>query len=299
MDYGQAIKAGADSGISAMVGELDDVFGSKKQLSATNRKKASQATGLIDDAADAPRPRTNALPDVEVTPSRGAVKNATSGLADAGAGTGNVGRKSNTTALSKKNANAKKSSPSLSKNQQKMQSQTVGSALSGNTTEKIKTSNVNTATINVEISASGKPEDILFAGATLNKRQQRLLSQLQNYGDITVTKKNNVNFKDISALTAYTNNEFALFTNSGQRMIIRGNSVKVPVNIDIAQEYAAKGWRWSGHSHPGISKIVLEPSDSDRIILQQFKNQKHSATVNSTGSYRKFGKDWSDWLPTY
>ena len=138
VDYGQAIKAKADSGISAMVGELDDAFGSKKQLSATNRKKASQATGLIDDAADAPRPRTNALPDVEVTPSRGAVKNATSGLADAGVGTGSIGRKSNTTtALSKdKLKNAKKSSPSLSKNQQKMQSQTVGSTLSGNTTEK-------------------------------------------------------------------------------------------------------------------------------------------------------------------
>lgn len=62
---------------------------------------------------------------------------------------------------------------------------------------------------------------------------------------------------------------------------------------------AAKGWRWSGYSHPGISKIILEPLDSDRVILQQFKNQKHSATVNLTGSYRKFGKDWSDWLPTY
>ena len=123
MDYGQAIKAGADSGISAMVGELDDAFGSKKQLSATNRKKASQATGLIDDVADAtPRPRTNTLPDVEVAPSRGAVKNAANELADAGVGTGNVGRKSNTTtALSKdKLKNAKKSSPSLSKNQQKM-----------------------------------------------------------------------------------------------------------------------------------------------------------------------------------
>ena len=128
VDYGQVIKAGADSGIGAMISELGDAFGSKKQLSATNRKKASQATGLIDDAADAPRPRTNALPDVEVTPSRGAVKSAASGLADAGAGTGNIGRKSTTTtatttALSKdKLKNAKKSSPSLSKNQQKMQS---------------------------------------------------------------------------------------------------------------------------------------------------------------------------------
>jgi hypothetical protein len=72
---------------------------------------------------------------VEVTPSRGAVKNAASGLADAGVGTGNVGRKNNTTtALSKdKLKNAKKSSPSLSKNQQKMQSQTVRNTLSKNT----------------------------------------------------------------------------------------------------------------------------------------------------------------------
>ncbi len=120
VDYGQAIKAGADSGISAMVGELDDAFGSKKQLSATNRKKASQATGLIDDAADAtPRPRTNALPDIEVTPSRGAVKNAAGGLADAGVGTGNVGGKS-TTALSRdKLKNAKKAAQACQRTSRK------------------------------------------------------------------------------------------------------------------------------------------------------------------------------------
>ena len=161
VDYGQAVKAGADSGISAMVGELDDAFGSKKQLSATNRKKASQATGLIDDVADAtPRPRTNTLPDVEVAPSRGAVKNAASGLADAGVGTGNVGRKSNTTTtLSKKSANAKKSSPSLSKNQQKMQSQTVGSALSGNTIEEVTKKNL-TAGNNTAINKISKIDKI-------------------------------------------------------------------------------------------------------------------------------------------
>jgi len=154
VDYGQAIKAGADSGISVMVGELDDAFGSKKQLSVTNRKKASQATGLINDAADAtPRPRTNALSDVEVAPSRGTVKNAASGLADAGAGTGNVGRKTGTALSKDKLKNAKKSSPSISKNQQKMQSQTINNlcftakvqknineaiSIIGNNTNKIK-----------------------------------------------------------------------------------------------------------------------------------------------------------------
>ena len=105
--------------------------------------------------------------------------------------------------------------------------------------------------------------------------------------------------KDISTLTAYTNKEFVMFTNSSQRMIIRGNSKKVPVNINIAQEYSAKEWHWSGHSHPRISKIVLQASDSDRIILQQFKKQKYSATINSLGHHHKFCKDWSDWLQTY
>ena len=182
VDYGQAIKAGADSGISAMVGELDDAFGSKKQLSATNRKKASQATGLIDDAADAPRPRTNALPDVEVTPSRGAVKNAANELADAGVGTGNVGKKSNTTtALSKdKLKNAKKSSPSLSKNQQKMQSQTVGSTLSGNT-DLVPKNNKNSSNADL-----GNKLDYLFGKASGDKhnieRSKAMQAELQKIG---------------------------------------------------------------------------------------------------------------------
>lgn len=150
-----------------------------------------------------------------------------------------------------------------------------------------------------EISASGNPKDILFEDAPLNNRQQRLLSELQNYGDTAIVKKNDVNLKDISALTAYTGNEFAMFTNKGQRMVVRGNSVKVPVNVNMAQEYAAQGWRWSGHSHPGMTRTVLSPSEDDRIILQQFTNQRYSTTVNSVGNYQRFSKDWSDWLPTY
>ncbi len=95
-----------------------------------------------------PRPRTNALPDVEVTPSRGAVKNAAGGLVDAGVGTGNVSRKTGTALSKDKLKNVKKSSPSLSKNQQKMQSQTVGSTLSGNTKNQTKR---NTSLIKISI----------------------------------------------------------------------------------------------------------------------------------------------------
>ena len=93
VDYGQSLEAGASAGVTAVIDELDSVLGTKKQLSTTNRKKASQATGVIDDAADAaPRKRANALPDAEVMPNRGAVKNAAGGLADAGSA-GNAGRR--------------------------------------------------------------------------------------------------------------------------------------------------------------------------------------------------------------
>ena len=118
VDYGQSLEAGASAGVTAVIDELDSVLGTKKQLSTTNRKKASQATGVIDDAADAaPRKRANALPDAEVMPNRGAVKNAAGGLADAGSAAGSTGRKS------------------LTKNQNKIQSQIVDSTLSGNTTK--------------------------------------------------------------------------------------------------------------------------------------------------------------------
>ena len=53
VDYGQSLEAGASAGVTAVIDELDSVLGTKKQLSTTNRKKASQATGVIDDAADA------------------------------------------------------------------------------------------------------------------------------------------------------------------------------------------------------------------------------------------------------
>ncbi len=138
VDYGQSLEAGASAGVTAVIDELDSVLGTKKQLSTTNRKKASQATGVIDDAADAaPRKRANALPDAEGMPNRGAVKNAAGGLADAGSA-GNAGRKSKTAVSGSKikSSSVNKSSPILTKNQNKIQRQTVGNVLSEGSTPK-------------------------------------------------------------------------------------------------------------------------------------------------------------------
>ena len=103
-------------------------------------------------------------------------------MADAEAGTGNVGRKSNTaTALSKdKLKNAKKSSPSLSKNQQKMQSQTVGSTLSGNT-DLVPKSNKSGSNANL-----GNKLDYLLGKASGDnhniKRSKAMQAELQKIG---------------------------------------------------------------------------------------------------------------------
>lgn len=163
----------------------------------------------------------------------------------------------------------------------------------------IKTNSGGKEKDNIQISTPGKPEDIMYNGASLNKRQKRLLEQLPGYGDSIIIHKNDINLKDLAALTAYTGNEFAMFTQGSRRYIIRGNSVSVPVDLKIAADLAQKGWRWSVHSHPGISRTVLAASEADRLILKEFNNQTYSSTVNSMGVNNKFSKDWSDWLPNY
>ena len=163
VDYGQSLEAGASAGVTAVIDELDSVLGTKKQLSTTNRKKASQATGVIDDAADAaPRKRANVLPDAEGMPNRGAVKNSAGGLADAvedstsrkNASTG----KGKSSKRKKAHNTSENSSQGLSKNQQKMQNQTVESKLSGNTKRKNKkhksSNNVNPLTENISQATS-------------------------------------------------------------------------------------------------------------------------------------------------
>ena len=181
VDWGEAKKTAAIAGISGMAGDLADF--PKAQLNAKNNTSISQITSLMDDATDiAPLPKTNALPDVEVTPSRGTVKNAASGLADAGVGTGNVGRKSNTTtALSKdKLKNAKRSSPSLSKNQQKMQSQTVESVLSENT-DLVQKNNVSSSnTIDYYVGSNGKVLPSQYKDWIGTNIQNELLNKAEN-----------------------------------------------------------------------------------------------------------------------
>ena len=95
---------------------------------------------------------------------------------------------------------------------------------------------------------------------------------------------------DLAAITAETGDEFAMFTKGGERLIIRGNSNSVNVDINRAKELSEQGYKWSGHTHPGIVADFATPSQGDKDILKLFK-QKTSVIYNSTGYFRTFDKE--------
>lgn len=70
-------------------------------------------------------------------------------------------------------------------------------------------------------------------------------------------------------------------------MIIRGNTDSVAIDLGKARELNDLGYRWSGHTHPGVAVNVLQASEGDYEVLKQFK-QLHSVIYDSTGRFMMF-----------
>ena len=49
------------------------------------------------------------------------------------------------------------------------------------------------------------------------------------------------------------------------------------------------GWKWSGHTHPGVADLVLDASGGDRVVLEIF-GQQQSAITNSRGARNVFDR---------
>lgn len=136
----------------------------------------------------------------------------------------------------------------------------------------------------------GSPSAIIHMERPLNNRQKKLLDSLPEYDSrITVCKKD-INMSDLAALTAYTGDEFAMFTKGNERFIMRGDQFNVNVDETLAKKLNADGYRWSGHTHPGMSDDFATPSPGDKAILKCF-DQEISVIYNSIGHYRTFGKE--------
>ena len=145
---------------------------------------------------------------------------------------------------------------------------------------------------NIERKNNGKgnANAITHFGTGLNKRQTYLLEQLSGYDSRCVVSKKNVKLSDLSALTAQTGVEFAMFTKGSERLIIRGDERSVNVSKSYALELKLLGYRWSGHTHPGIDDFCLMPSSGDKEILSIF-SQDCTAIYNSTGKWYVLEKE--------
>ena|GEM_PF-934148 len=134
----------------------------------------------------------------------------------------------------------------------------------------------------------GNPNAINHFDVDLNNRQQNLLDELSGYDSRTVVNKSDVNLKDLSALTAKTGDEFAMFTRGSRRLIIRGDATHFNIDTTTAIDLYNSGYKWSGHTHPGTGFNVKMPSEGDLFILEQF-NQSQSSIYDSSGQYNIFG----------
>ena len=136
----------------------------------------------------------------------------------------------------------------------------------------------------------GKPGAILHYDVDLTNRQTTLLDSLPAYDSRVVIKKSDVSMADLAALTAKTGDEFALFTREGERLVIRGSTSKVNIDVQEAIKLAEEGYTWSGHTHPGVDINCLVASQGDIEILKCFK-QERSCIYNSLGEYLEFWKE--------
>jgi hypothetical protein len=136
----------------------------------------------------------------------------------------------------------------------------------------------------------GIPSGIVHFDIELTNRQQRILDTLPEYDSRGTFAKSDVGMVDLSALTAKTGDEFAMFTKSEERLIIRGNAFSVNVTEEEAKSLSKQGYKWSGHTHPGADRYVLIASKSDKEILKNFP-QDESVIYNSAGRWSRFGKE--------
>ena len=159
-------------------------------------------------------------------------------------------------------------------------------------TEEVKNISINAIELPIEQKHTGKgnPNAVLTFGVDLNNRQKKLLESLPEFDSRVIVSKKSVNMTDLAALTSQTGHEFAMFTKGKERLIIRGNAYSVNINVESAKALAKDGYRWSGHTHPGIDFNCLIASPGDKSVLECF-GHKTSVIYNSKGQFATFEKE--------
>ena len=127
--------------------------------------------------------------------------------------------------------------------------------------------------------------------SSLNKRQSALLELLSEPGNTAIVRKKSVSMNDLRQLTNVTGDEFSMFTNKGERLLIRGKGNTIDVSKEMyADLVAGKYGKFSGHTHPGYS---LNPGPVDEGFLNslQWVNGKGERQMRSS-VWGNTGEGW-------
>lgn len=112
--------------------------------------------------------------------------------------------------------------------------------------------------------------EILSYDIELNNRRQELLNALPEFDSKITVPKDTTDLSDISALTAKTGDEFAIFSKNNESLIIRGNDHSINVDFEKAVNLAAQGYKLTGISRPETEPNYLQATSGDYGLLSAF-----------------------------
>lgn len=128
----------------------------------------------------------------------------------------------------------------------------------------------------------------------LRKRQADLLEKVPKRNQWVELRKKQVGINDLAALTAYTGDEFAIFTGQNSKILIHGGT-KWYIPEDAWEIIKKNQYTWDAHSHP---TFLTDPNSSaeDRKTLKLFTWQKESYIIDLNGKVVKFTDSEQDWI---
>ena len=126
----------------------------------------------------------------------------------------------------------------------------------------------------------------------LERRHKFLLDKIPNQGNWVRVKTHQATLEDLAALTAFTNDEFALFSGKGHKIIFHGTRKTWSLPNDAFKEICDKKMIWEGHSHPYAGDLIASPQD--RKTLKLLTWQKESSIIDINGESKSFSISEAD-----
>lgn len=126
----------------------------------------------------------------------------------------------------------------------------------------------------------------------LNRRHKFLFDKIPEVGSWTRVKTHQASLEDLAALTAFTGDEFALFSAKGYKIIYHGKKRKWDIPNDVFEEICNKKMIWEGHSHPYPGDLSSSPEDRKTLSLLTW--QKKSSIIDVEGTTKTFTALYAD-----